>query len=105
MALAAIALALVTLTLKRRGYLVVPLALLAITLAGGERRLERLARHWPEEREARIQAASGRLANELHDARLLADSLARRALELVLLPREAGFQAVAGLVVRLNRHR
>ncbi|MEP7105892.1 MAG: hypothetical protein ABI838_08600, partial [Chloroflexota bacterium] len=98
MALAAIALALLTLALKRRGYLVLPLALLAVTLAIGERRLERLSGHWPEEREARIQAASGRLANELRDARLLADTLARRALEVARLPREAGFQAAAGLV-------
>ncbi|HEU5217780.1 MAG TPA: hypothetical protein VFU23_03930, partial [Gemmatimonadales bacterium] len=98
MALAAIALALLTLAIKRRGYLVIPIALFAVSLAMGERRLERLDRHWPEEREARIQAASGRLANELRDARLLADTLARRGLDVVALPREAGFQAVDGLV-------
>ncbi len=97
-AVVAIVLALVTLALKRRGYFVVSLALLAVAVAVGELRLERLARHWPEEREARIQAASGRLASELRDARLLADTLARRALEVARSPREAGFQAVAGLV-------
>ncbi len=98
LALVAIGLALVTLVLKRRGYLVLPLALLAIALAVGERRLERLVGHWPEEREARIQAASGRLANDLRDARLLADTLARHALDAASLPREAGFGSVAGLV-------
>ncbi len=97
-ALAAIVLAVVTLALRRRSRLVVPLILLAVTLILGERRLERLADHWPEERETRVQAASGRLSDELRDARLLADSLARRALETIPLSREAGFLAVAGLV-------
>lgn len=98
LALAALALALLTIVLKRRGYLLVPLALLAITLAAGQGRLERLAGRWPEEREARIQSASARLSEELRDARLLADSLARQALDAALLPSEAGFRALAGSV-------
>ena len=75
-----------------------PLALLAIALAVGQRRLERLAGRWAEEREARIESASDRLSDELRDARLLADTLARRGLDAALLPPEEGFRAMAGLV-------
>jgi len=97
MALATIALALVTLALKRRAALLPPLVALAIAIGAGQFRLERLAGHWAEEREARINSAGAKLESELRDARLLADSLARRAIRLVPLPREAGFEAVRGL--------
>ena len=93
LALAALALALLTIALKRRGYLLVPLALVAITLAAGQGRLERLAGRWPEERESRIQSASARLSDELRDARLLADSLARQALRCGPASFEAGLRA------------
>jgi signal transduction histidine kinase len=53
---------------------------------------------WPAERERRIESASGRLANELHEARLLADTLASRAIRLTGLPREDGFTAADRLV-------
>lgn len=98
MAIAALALALLTMALRRRGSLLIPLALLLVTLGAGQRRLERLATRWPEERESRIQSASSRLSDELRDARLLADSLARRALETGPLPGEAGFRAIDGVV-------
>lgn len=98
MALAALLLALLTMALKRRGSLLAPLALVVLTIAAGQWRLDRLASRWPEEREARIQSASARLADELRDARLLADSLARRALESGPLPREAGFREIAGVI-------
>jgi len=97
-ALAALVLALLTIALKRRVALLVPLAVLAIALAAGQLRLERLANRWPDEREARIESASARLSDELRDARLLADTLARRGLDAARLPTEAGFRSIAGLV-------
>lgn len=60
--------------------------------------LERLANSWPAERERRIASASGRLANDLQEARLLADTLASRAIRLTGLPREEGFTAAERLV-------
>lgn len=84
--------------MRRRGWLLIPLAATVAVLAMAEWRLERLQHHWPALREARIGAASGRLAGELRDARLLADSLARRALDLAMLAPEAGFAAVGSLV-------
>ncbi len=84
--------------LRRRGWLTLPVALTAVLLGVTQWRLERLANSWPAERERRIESASGRLASELHRARLLADTLASRAIHLAGLPREEGFTAVERLV-------
>lgn len=85
---------------KGRRWLLLPLGITALLLGMAEWRIERLQRAWPEEREARITRASGRLQDELKEARLLADSLARRGLALTALSREAGFAVVADLVQR-----
>jgi signal transduction histidine kinase len=96
-AIAAVALLLLTGLAKRRGWFLAPLLLTAALLAVQEWRITRVERAWPSEREARIEAASARLQTELRTARLLADSLARRAAGLADLPRESSFHAVAGL--------
>ena len=89
---------LATLLLRRKGWLVLPLAATAILLGDTQWRLERLANSWPAERERRIESASGRLASELREARLLADTLASRAIRLAGIPREAAFTATERLV-------
>ncbi len=97
-ALAALALLLLTLALKRRGWIALPLLATAAAIGTAEWRIERLERQWPVEREARIEAASGRLANELRAARALADSLARRGVAVAELPQEAAFHVADRLV-------
>jgi signal transduction histidine kinase len=82
---------------RRRGWLLAPLLLTAAALAVGEWRIEQLERDWPTARERRIEAASARLQNELRGARLLADSLARRAGAAADQPREASFHAISAL--------
>ena len=97
---AALVLALLTALLLRRSWLLLPLGATALLLASGQWNLGRLQDDWSGprgEREERIQRASGRLNAELTEARLLADSLARRALVIGGFPREAGFEAAARL--------
>lgn len=99
-ALAGIVLLLLTAAAKRRGWLLAPVLFTAFALAVAQWRLERLERAWPAAREARIEAASGRLSSDLREARLLADSLARRAIGLAYLQRERAFDPVGRLVGR-----
>jgi len=87
-----------TIVLRRRGWLTLPVAATAVLLGVAQWKLERLAHSWPAERERRIESASGRLESELHEARLLADTLASRAIRLAGLPLEEGFIAAERLV-------
>lgn len=75
-----------------------PLLLVPVLLAVCQWRLEQLDRDWPRAREQRVSSASGRLADELKNARLLADGLARQATEVASLPRESGFATTADIV-------
>ncbi|NOT09353.1 MAG: hypothetical protein HOP28_14245, partial [Gemmatimonadales bacterium] len=97
-AIAAIALLLLTAAVRRRGWILPPLLATALLIGQAEWRLTRLTAAWPAEREARIEAASSRLSNELRAARTLADSLARLTLGAAAASREAGFTAVENVV-------
>ncbi|HEX7024673.1 MAG TPA: hypothetical protein VF187_07635, partial [Gemmatimonadales bacterium] len=97
-AVAALVLILLTMLLRRRGWFLLPLFATALFLGVTQWRLERLESDWPAQREQRIAGSSGRLNDDLRDARLLADSLALRASRLANLPREEGFSALARLV-------
>ena len=95
------ALFLVTASFRRRGWYWIPLLAGGILVVSTQWSLSRLQTAWsgPDgERERRIERASARLNAELTAARLLADSLAGRALEIGSLSQERGFGAAARLI-------
>lgn len=100
-AVAALLLLLITVARNRRTWLAVPLCATAIFVGAGQWSLNRLTSSWDGpngERERRIQRASGRLEAELTEARLLADTLARRALAHATRSQGSGFDALRQLI-------
>jgi hypothetical protein len=83
--------------LRRRG-LAVALVGLTAAVAVTQARLAAIEKRWPEQREQRVQAASERLAGDLHAALHRADRLAQSALEAPEGDRGAALQALQRLV-------
>ncbi|MEO6056200.1 MAG: ATP-binding protein [Gemmatimonadales bacterium] len=63
----------------RRGGLLVALAALALALAASQWQLAAIEGHWPDQRQRRVDAASDRLAGDLHAAFHRAERLAAAA--------------------------
>jgi two-component system, NtrC family, nitrogen regulation sensor histidine kinase NtrY len=82
----------------RRSGLAAALAALLLALAVSQWRLAAIERHWPEQRERRIEAASRRLSGDLHAAFHRAERLARAAAAIEDEDREAAFAVLDGLV-------
>ncbi len=80
------------------------LALLLAGVAGSvgitQRRLTLIERAWPAQLEARVEAASGRLRGDLHDAFHLAERLAAEGAAVADGPRVAAFRRLADLIPR-----
>ena len=82
----------------RRQALAVVLVLLGVVMASAEWQLSAIERHWPEQRQRRITAASERLAGDLHAAYHRAERLAQDAVATAGADREAAFQILETLV-------
>ncbi len=63
-----------------------------------QRRLTLIEDAWPAQREARVEAASGRLRGDLHEAFQLAERLAARAVEVADGAQEVAFSRLHGLI-------
>jgi len=82
----------------RRPILAVTLAGLIATIAIVQARLTAIETRWPEQREQRVQAASERLAGDLHAALHAADRLAESALAAPQNDRAAALRMLQQLV-------
>jgi two-component system nitrogen regulation sensor histidine kinase NtrY len=78
--------------------LVAALAALALAMAVAQSRLTAIERHWPEQRQRRVDAASRRLAGDLHAAYHRAERLAEAAAATPADDRETAFQVLDRLV-------
>ncbi|MFL5505270.1 MAG: hypothetical protein ACJ8AU_00190, partial [Gemmatimonadales bacterium] len=76
------------------------LVLAALLLVVVQHRLDRIERHWDEEREAIVEAAGGRLGTELHGAFELTKTLAEDAVPLASLDRTEAFRALEQVLRR-----
>ncbi len=92
------ALSLLPLRRWRRGGLLVALIALAGALALSQARLTAIETNWPEQRERRVEAASRRLAGDLHLALHRADRLALAALATSPDDREAALWTLDRLI-------
>ncbi len=82
----------------RRAGLVAAGIWLAAVLIPAQVRLTAIERHWPEQRQERITAASERLAGDLHSAYHRAERLAAAAADAPARDRTAAFTALEGLL-------
>ncbi len=78
-----------------RRALLAALAALGAVVVVAQRDLDRIADHWPEEREARVAAAGRRLGGDLHAAFRRAEAVADAAARAGALERPAAFRALA----------
>jgi two-component system, NtrC family, nitrogen regulation sensor histidine kinase NtrY len=78
--------------------LLAALAGLALVMAAAQSRLAAIERHWPDQRQRRVEAASRRLAGDLHAAYHRAERLAQAAAATPADDREAAFQVLDRLV-------
>ncbi|MFL5403884.1 MAG: sensor histidine kinase [Gemmatimonadales bacterium] len=81
----------------RRLVLVALLAALALSLTFSQRRLTAVETRWPEEREARVTAASQHLQGDLHSALRRTERLAEAAARISPADRAAAFHALERL--------
>ncbi|MGH7559418.1 MAG: ATP-binding protein [Gemmatimonadales bacterium] len=74
------------------------LAAAAVLLGASQLRLDELRHKWSAVREERVLAASSRLAEELRVTRLIADSLAARAVAVAAISPDEGFDRLTSLL-------
>jgi two-component system nitrogen regulation sensor histidine kinase NtrY len=82
----------------RRGALATALAGLALTLITAQWQLTSIERHWPDQRQHRIDAAYRRLGGDLHSALRRAERLAGAAAATTRTDRETAFEVLDRLI-------